>query len=238
VTTQITKTNLKKLNVLQLYEHLGALERSIPLLSPESKTLVQAELEQCLALRSEKIDRIYYAWAHHEDAVERIKKEQELLQTARKHHEAQVNSLKGLVCWLKRSAPLKDNRITGRDYEFVLSKKTNLTVNISVPVEDWDEKDVNEFCLQQKTTITKEVVVTSMGGDTVEQTVKPTTKTEIIPNVDKLCNAYQEGNRIPQGVKIVQDYNIKRKRIVSTKRLDNLSSEYPTEFLLELDSTN
>jgi hypothetical protein len=238
MTTQITKTNLKELNVLQLYEHLGALERSIPLLSPESEALVQAELEQCLALRSEKIDRIYYAWAHHEDAVERIKKEQELLQAARKHHEAQVNSLKGLVSWLRRSAPLKANRITGRDYEFVLSKKTNLTVNISVPVEDWDEKDVNEFCLQQKTTITKEVVVTSMGGDTVEQTVKPTTKTEIIPNVDKLCNAYQEGNRIPQGVKIVQDYNIKRKRIVSTKRLDNLSSEYPAELLPELDGTD
>lgn len=235
---QVTKVKLNELTILKLYEHHASLERSAPLLSPESQELVQAELEQCKNIRSEKIDRLYYAWAYHEDAVERAKKEQDLLAAERKHHESQVNKIRGLINWLRRSAPLDSNRIVGKDYEFVLSKKKDLTVEISVPVEEWDETDQSDFCLKQIITTTKEVVVTSMSGDMVEQTIKPVTKTEIIPNVDKLCRAYQEGNRIPQGVKIHQDYNIKRKRIIHAKGVDDFSSQYPAELLSESDATD
>ena len=235
---QVTQTKLNELNILKLYEHYGALERSVPLLSPESQELAQAELEQCLVLRSEKIDRLYYAWVHHEDAVERAKKEQDLLLAARKHHEAQVSKIKGLINWLRRSAPLDSNRIVGKDYEFVLSKKKDLTIEISIPVEEWDKTTQSKFCLKQTVTTTKETVVTSMDGDVVEQTIKPVTKVEIIPNVDKLISAYQEGTQLPQGVKIHQDYNIKRNRIVHTKRVDDLSSEYPKELLSESDATD
>lgn len=235
---QVTQTKLNELSILKLYEHYGALERSLPLLTTESQELAQAELDQCRNLRSEKIDRLYYAWVHHEDAVERAKKEQDLLMAARKHHESQVNNIRGLINWLRRSAPLDSNRIVGKDYEFVLSKKKELTVEISTPVEEWDQQDQLDFCLKQTITTTKEVVVTSMEGEMVEQTIKPVTKIEIIPNVDKLCRAYQEGTRIPQGVKIHQDYNIKRNRILHTKGMDNLSSEYPKEFLSESDTTD
>jgi hypothetical protein len=79
---QLTKVDLKDLNILKLYDHYSALERSLPMLTPESQELVKAELETCAALRSEKVDRIYYALATHEDAVERIKKEEALLQAA------------------------------------------------------------------------------------------------------------------------------------------------------------
>ena len=58
---QITTTKLESLNVLKLYEHYGALERSLPLLTAESQDLARAELEQCAQIRSEKIDRIYYS---------------------------------------------------------------------------------------------------------------------------------------------------------------------------------
>lgn len=235
---QVTQTKLNDLNILKLYEHYGALERSLPLLTPESQDLAKAELEQCRNLRSEKIDRLYYAWIHHEDAIERAKKEQDLLTTARKHHESQVSKIKGLINWLRRSAPLDSNRIIGRNYEFVLSKKKELTVEISIPVEEWDEADQLSFCLKQTTITTKEIVVTSIDGNVVEQTIKPVTKTEIIPNVDKLCSAYQKGDRIPQGVKIQQDYNIKRNRIVHTKGMDDLSPQYPKEFLSELDAAD
>lgn len=235
---QVTKVKLDELSILKLYEHHVTLERSAPLLSPESQELVQAELEQCRDLRSEKIDRLYYAWVHHEDALERAKKEQELLMAARKHHESQVNQIKGLINWLRRSAPLDSNRICGKNYEFVLSKKKDLTVEISTPVEEWDEQDQIQFCLRQVTTTTKEIVVTSLEGDVVEQTIKPVTKTEIIPNVDKLCRAYQEGTSIPQGVKVHQDYNIKRNRIIHTKGMGDLSSKYPKELLSESDTTN
>ena len=235
---QITQTNLKELSIFKLYEHYAALERSLPLLVSESQDLAKAELEQCINLRSEKIDRLYYAWAHHEDAVERAKKEQELLLIARKHHESQVSKIKNLINWLRRAMPVDANRITGCNYEFVLTKKRELTVEISVPIEEWDEVDVAEFCMQQTTTTTKEVVVTSMSGDIVQHSSSPVTKTEIIPNADKLRNAYQQGNRIPQGVKIYQNYSIKRKRIVNSKRLDNLSSQYSEEFLPELEATD
>lgn len=235
---QVTKVKLDELSILKLYEHHVTLERSAPLLSPESQELVQAELEQCRDLRSEKIDRLYYAWVHHEDAIERAKKEQDLLQAARKHHESQVAKIRGLINWLRRSAPLDSNRICGKNYEFVLSKKKDLTVEIEIPVEEWNSEDQSDFCLKQTTTTTKEVVVTSLEGDVVEQTIKPVTKTEIIPNVDKLCRAYQEGTRIPQGVKIHQDYNIKRNRIIHTKGMGNLSSKYPKELLSESDTTD
>jgi hypothetical protein len=61
--TQITQTKLNELSVIKLYEHYGALERSLPLLTPESQELAKAELEACADLRSEKVDRIYYAMA-------------------------------------------------------------------------------------------------------------------------------------------------------------------------------
>ena len=93
-TTQITATNLADLNVLKLYEHYQILERSMPLLTPESQAICKAELEQTVALRSDKIDRIYYALAAHEDAIERVKKEQDLLAAAKKHHETNLTGLK------------------------------------------------------------------------------------------------------------------------------------------------
>ena len=137
--TRLIKTDLTKLSVLKLYETYGALERSLPLLTPESQELAKAELEACIDIRSEKIDRIYYAMASHEDALSRIKQEGEMIAQAKRHHESQLKQLKGLLNWLRRSAPLQTNKITGRNYEFVLVKKKDLTVEISSNLQDWDE---------------------------------------------------------------------------------------------------
>ena len=133
--TQITSAKLSELNVLKLYEHYGALERSLPLLTPESQELAKAELELCANIRSEKIDRIYYAMASHEDALERIKKESDLIAQAKRHHESQLRSLKGLLNWLRRSLPFDTNKIVGRNYCFTLVKKRDLTVEIKTDVE-------------------------------------------------------------------------------------------------------
>jgi len=233
--TQLTKTKLNTLNVLELYKQYVAIERSLPLLTPESQDLAQSELEQCLSLRSEKIDRLYYAWAHHEDAVERAKKEQELLATARKHHETQVTKIKGLINWLRRSAPLDDNKIKGRDYEFTLSKKKVMTVLISSDIQDWTEEEQQKYCIMETVTTTKHTVVTSMDGKVLEEDTKPTTKTETIPNLNAILNAYQEGQHIPSGVKIQQDYNIRRARILVKRSVELSPSAYPGEFLPEPD---
>ena len=237
-TTQLTKTKLDELNVLKLYEHYAIIEKSLPLLTPESQDLAQSELEQCLSLRSEKIDRLYYAWAHHEDAVERAKKEQELLASAKKHHESQVTQIKGLINWLRRSAPIDDNKIKGKDYEFTLSKKKAMTVLISSDIQDWTEEEQQKYCIMETVTTTKHTVVTSMDGTVLEEDTKPTTKTETIPNLNAILNAYQEGQRIPAGVKIQQDYNIRRARILVKRSVELSPSAYPSEFLPEPEATD
>jgi hypothetical protein len=237
-TNQLTKTNLDTLNVLKLYEHYVVVEKSLPLLTPESQDLAKSELEQCLALRSEKIDRLYYAWAHHEDAIERAKKEQELLAVAKKHHEAQVTQIKGLINWLRRSAPIDDNKIKGKDYEFTLSKKKAPTVLVSSDVQEWTEEEQLQYCVVETVTTTKHSVVTSMSGEILEEDTKPVTKVETIPNINALLNAYQEGRQIPHGVKIQQDYNIRRARIIVKRSVDLSPSTYPAEFLPEPEATD
>jgi hypothetical protein len=234
--TQITHAKLNTLNVLQLYEHYAALEKSLPLLTEESQELAQGELEQCLALRSEKVDRIYYAWAHHEDAIERAKKEQELLGDARKHHESQVEQIKGLVNWLRRTAPIDENKIKGKDYVFTLSKKKELTVSISSDVQDWTQEEQEKFCIIKTVTTTKHSVVTSMSGEVIFEETKPVTKAETIPNIDALLNAYQKGQQIPRGIKIQQDYNIRRSRILVKRSVESLTSTHSTEFLPEFEA--
>jgi hypothetical protein len=95
------------------------------LLTPESQELAKAELETCAHLRSEKVDRVYYAMASHEDALERVKKEGDLITQAKRHHEAQLKALKGLLNYLRRVLPQDSNKITGRNYQFTLLKRRN-----------------------------------------------------------------------------------------------------------------
>jgi hypothetical protein len=237
-TPQLTQAKLDKLNVLKLYEHYAVVERSLPLLTPESQDLAQAEMEQCLALRSEKIDRLYYAWAHHEDAIEHAKKEQELLAAAKKHHESQLAQIKGLINWLRRSAPIDNNKITGKDYEFTLSKKKAPTITISSDIQDWTEEEQQKYCIIETVTTTKHTVVTSMDGKVLEEDTKPTTKVETIPNTNALINAYQEGQHLPHGVKIQQDYNIRRARVLVKRTVELSPSTYPGEFLPESEAAD
>jgi hypothetical protein len=224
--TQVTHVKLKELSVLKLYEHYSALERSLPLLTPESQDLAKAELEACVDIRSEKIDRIYYAMSSHEDALARIQQETVLITQAKRHHESQIKQLKRLVNWLRRAAPLDSNRITGRNYEFVLVKKKDLTVEISSKLEDWDEMEQNQFCIQQEVTTTKQTVVRSMSGEILEERTDPKTTTEILPSLDALRNAYQTGNRLPSGVKIFQEYNVRSKRIYTKGSMELETPEY------------
>jgi len=231
--TQLTQAKLKDLNILKLYEHYGALERSLPLLTPESQELAQAELEACASLRSEKVDRIYYAMAAHEDALERIKKEGDLITQAKRHHESQLRSLKGLLNWLKRALPSDSNKISGRNYQFTLIRKKELTVEITSDPEFWDTEERNKFCIEQETTTTKRIVVRSMSGEVLDERTEPRTKQEVLPNLDAIRNAYQTGQHLPHGVKVVQEYSVRSKRIFSDKSVDLEASEHLGELLPE-----
>lgn len=229
--TQITQVKLQDLTVIKLYEHYAALEKSLPLLTPESQELAKAELEACALLRSEKIDRIYYAMSAHEDALERIKKEGELITKAKRHHESQLRSLKGLLNYLRRVLPVDSNKITGRDYQFTLVKKRDLTVEISTDPEYWHTDDRKKFCMLQEITTTKQIVVRSIDGEILSEKIEPKTQTELLPNLDAIRDAYQNGQEIPHGVKVFQEYSVRTKRIYSKETDSDL------KFNLEMDAS-
>ena len=231
--SQLTETKLNNLNVLKLYEHYGALERSLPLLTPESQELAKAELETCATLRSEKIDRIYYAMAAHEDAIERIKKEGSLIADAKRHHESQLRSLKGLLSYLRRSLPIESNKITGRNYEFTLIKKKELTVEIESDPDVWQAEERTDYCIEQEVTTTKRIVLRSMSGEVLEERTEPSIKTTVVPNLDAIRSAYQTGRLLPNGVKVLQEYSIRSKRIYDKRGVDLEASEYSGQFLPE-----
>jgi uncharacterized protein (DUF2235 family) len=231
--TQITSAKLNELSVIKLYEHYNALEKSLPLLTPESQDLAKAELEDCANLRSEKVDRIYYAMAAHEDALERIKKECELITQAKRHHESQLRSLKGLLNWLKRSLPFNTNKIVGRNYQFTLVKKKELTVEVSSDPDVWSTEEKERYCIEEETTTTKRVVLRSISGTVISDTTEPTTKTKVLPNIDAIRNAYQTGQHLPSGIKVTQEYSIRSKRIYGEPRMELQTSEYPGELLPE-----
>ena len=235
---QITQAKLKDLNILKLYEHYGALERSLPLLTPESQELAQAELEACASLRSEKVDRIYYAMAAHEDALERIKKEGELITQAKRHHESQLRSLKNLLNYLRRVLPLDSNKLTGRNYQFTLVKKKELTVEIGTDPEFWHSEERAVYCIEEEVTTTKRVVLRSMSGEVLDERTEPKTITKILPNLDAIRSAHQEGRQLPAGVKVIQEYSVRSKRIFEEPRMELVSSEYPDELLREDPSTD
>jgi hypothetical protein len=236
--TQITQAKLEQLSVLKLYEHYGALERSLPLLTPESQELAKAELEACAHLRSEKVDRIYYAMAAHEDALERVKKEGDLLAQAKRHHESQLRSLKNLLNYLRRVLPLDSNKITGRNYQFTLVRKKELTVEVTSDPEFWHTAERELYCIEETVTTTKQVVVRSMSGEVLSSRTEPKTVTKILPNLDAIRSAYQEGRQLPTGVKVVQEYAVRSKRIFTEPRVDLVSSEYPDELLREDSSAS
>ena len=236
--TQITQAKLKDLTVIKLYEHYNALEKSLPLLTPESQELAKAELESCADLRSEKIDRIYYAMASHEDALERIKKEGDLITQAKRHHESQLRSLKGLLNYLRRVLPLDSNKITGRNYQFTLVKKKELTVEVSSDPEFWHTTERELYCVEETITTTKRVVLRSMSGEVLDERTEPKTTTKVLPNLDAIRSAYQEGRQLPHGVKVVQEYSVRSKRIFGEPRVEMVSSEYPGELLPEDSSAD
>jgi len=231
--TQITQVKLKDLNILKLYEHYNAIEKSLPLLTPESQELAQAELEACASLRSEKVDRIYYAMAAHEDALERIKKEGDLITQAKRYHESQLRSLKNLLGWLRRSLPLDTNKITGRNYQFTLTRKKDLTVEITSDPEFWHSEERATYCIEEEITTTKRVVLRSMSGEVLDERTEPKTTTKIVPNLDAIRSAYQTGRQLPSGVKVVQEYGVRSRRIYGEPRVDLEASEYPGHLLPE-----
>jgi len=223
--TQVTSVNLDELNIIDLYKHHAALEHSLPLLTDESRPMLQAELEACLETRSEKVDRLYYVMSSHERDLEQIKKEKEMLVAAQKHAESQIKRCKQLLIYLRTFLPKDTNHITGKNYQFTIVRNPKLTIEIESDPLLWSAEDQLKFCAIEEVTISKRTVLRSMEGTIInddEGSVK--TKTTTIPNLNAIELAYQSGEPLPQGVNVRQQYSVRTKRIVS-RDLDIQASE-------------
>ena len=210
---QLTSVEIDDLNVIDLYKHYAALESSHPLVTAESRELLEAEMENVVNKRSEKLDRIYYAIASNEDALDRIKKETELVQRAKVHHESKIKSLKGLLSFLKRTLVTKSNKLIGKNYQFTLTKKKTLSVEITSQIEDWTEEERQKFCVEQEINRTTVTVLRSLSGEELDvgtSISKP--KKTILPNLDALREAHQSSQQLPNGVKVIQEYSIRSSR--------------------------
>ena len=135
--------------------------------------------------------------------------------------------------YLRSTVLVDGNKLEGKHYQFSFSRLKDLKVEISSNIEDWSQQEQEKYCMLQTVTTTKHTVVTSMSGEVLDESTKPVTKTETIPNVDAIRNAYTQGKQLPSGVKVYQNYAIRRKRLL-TQRLDSHPSNYPTQLLSEL----
>jgi len=202
--TQITSTKLSTLNTFELYQHHAALNSSLDLVDTNSKELVLAELEACSKLRSRKIDGVYYQIKKNEAAVERGKQIKEEIVDAIKHHQAQINSMRSMLMELRRRGHAKENKITGKDYEFTISPIKN-KLEISSSPDEWTDDERLKYAMVKKTTTSTECTDLNKKILCTDEKVK----SETIPNPDAISTAHEKGELLPSGIKIVPNYAIK-----------------------------
>ena len=207
--TQFTPTKLDTLNTFELYNHHAALQSSLDLVGPDSKELVLAELESCARLRSRKIDGIYYHIKKNEAAVERGKQIKIEIADAIKHHQSQINSMRSMLIELRRREAAKENKITGKDYEFQFSRLKD-KLEISSTPDDWTDEERLKYAMVKKTTTLTHC--TNINGDVLFTDQK--VKSETIPNPDAIFTAHEKGELLPPGVKVVPNYAIKSRIIL------------------------
>lgn len=206
---QITSTKLDKLNTFELFKHHAALTSSLNLVAPESKELVLAELEACARLRSSKLDGVHYHILQNEKLVEAGKEEKKLLDAAIKHHQAEIDSLKSILMELRRRGWAEGNKIEGDQYTYHVIPNPAPTVEISSTIEDWSEEDQTKFAMVEET-ITTTIVRSFNGKDIIRSDEK--TKHRRVPNLDAITAAHEKEQQLPDGIRVVQKYQIRTKR--------------------------
>lgn len=228
--TQVTSVNLDELTIIDLYKHHAAMEHSLPLLTDESRPMLQAELEACLNRRSEKVDRLYYVMSSYERDLEQVKKEKKILMAAQKHAESQIKQCKQLLVYLRTFLPKDTNHITGKNYQFTIVRNPKLTIEIKSDPLLWSAEDQFKFCVIQEVTTSKRTVLRSMEGTIIDDDESSKTVTTTIPNLDAIEFAYQSGQPLPEGVRVRHQYSVRTKRIFNEK-LDLQTSESAGYFL-------
>jgi len=214
---QITEIKLAKLNTFELFKHYAALSSSLSLLTPQSQELAIAELESCAKLRSSKIDGIHYHITQHQKMIEVGKEEKKMIDDAIKHHESEVKALRSILTEIRRRGFADDNKIIGKNYQFNVSPLPEPTVEISVPVEEWDDTDQQKYAMvEESTTIT---TCKAVNDNKILRTTEKV-KSRLIPNPEAIKEAYASGSILPPGIKVKTNFRITTKRLLQKDELD------------------
>ena len=161
-----------------------------------------------------------------------------MLDSEKKKAENNVKGIKKLLSYLVRTLPFseKSPKLTGKNYQFTMVKNNDLTVEISSDLNTWSDEEKEKFCFQQEVITTKQTVLRTMSGKTYEDyTTKSKPKTTLIPNLDELRKTHINSGALPPGVKVTQEYNARRQRIVG---LDMDTSLHTADLLPEIASSD
>ena len=212
--TQATNTDLSKLNTFELFKHHAGLSHSLPMLTDEARQVVLQELEAVVKLRSDKLDAIHYALTKHEQLINAGNNEKKLLEDAIKHHQSEVRGLREILTTLHCMGMANKNKLVGKNYQINVSPLAEPTLQVEIPVEDWDTHDQDRYAMVQevKTTTT----CRSLNGKNILWTDEKV-KHRYIPNADALRQAHESGKDLPPGVRFIRKYRITRKRILNPK---------------------
>ena len=161
-----------------------------------------------------------------------------MLDSEKKKAENNVKGIKKLLSYLVRTLPFseKSPKLTGKNYQFTMVKNNDLTVEISSDLNTLSDEEKEKFCFQQEVITTKQTLLRTMSGETYDQTTtKSKPKTTLIPNLDELRKTHINSGALPPGVKVTQEYNARRKRIVG---LDMDTSLHTANLLPEIASSD
>ena len=204
----------EKMNTVELFKHDAALryaslENYSAVEGTDAELLLKAELEACANKKSLKIDKIAEALDYNERAVAYFKDEIELNTAAKRKHESNLKGLKRLVAYL--STFVEGNKVTGLRYQFTVSVRKDYDVQLETDPELWEPSEQEKYLITEEITTTKQRLLRSINGDIIEDADPITTTTsKTVPNLDAICNAYQEGTKLPEGVQVKKRFSIRR----------------------------
>jgi FtsZ-binding cell division protein ZapB len=228
----------------ELHNHIEAVTKTIPLLDPESKEIVIADLAALASSRSIKFDELYVTFKNLDKEIKSLKEDEAEITKERRSKQSQLDELKVSIRQIRRSLPegKEYNSLSGKFSQFIVAPVTPgqpyaLKVIATKDYSEFSKEDQEKFFIQKEVTITEKVVLTSISGKEIKTTSsEPKITSQIILHEDAVINAYQAKEQLPHGIRVIQNYRIRTKRI--SKDMDLATSKYTANFLREPSSTN
>jgi len=240
--TSITKEP-ETMSFWELHNHIEAVTKTIPLLDPESKDVVIADLATLTSSRSIKFDELFVTFKNLKKEIESIKQDEAEIMKERRSKENILKDLQSSIRQIRRSLPegKEHNTFSGKFSQIIVTPITPgqryaLKIIATKDHSEFSKEDQEKFFIQKEVTITEKIVLTSISGKEIKTTSsEPKITSQIILNEDAVINAYQAKEQLPHGIRVIQNYRITTKCI--SKDMDLATSSYTAKFLRESTSS-